>query len=165
VNGKGGDADLSWPVVVVCRVLPIALLVIGIVVPAAFWSRLPPHSLRHFMIAAVGAVIGVGVLIPQAWRPHAALPEPFEPGDHDVNIYGSSWPAWWLRSQFGPVGSGLFFLSAGSATSVTLTVGNLDARKWGRLPLLVILGVAAGAFLVALLGGLVMRRYGGLAEG
>jgi hypothetical protein len=108
----------------------------------------------------------VVVLIPQAWQPHATLPEPWEAPERGVNIYGLGLYGWlfgWLRSQFGFLGGGLFMVAEGTALSVALTIGSVDSTRWKPAGF-AFLGATAGSFLVALLGGLIVRRYGRLAE-
>ena len=56
--GAPGAPQRSWIVVLLCGVLPAALLAAIVAVPAASWSRLPPGRAHVTCLSRGGALAG-----------------------------------------------------------------------------------------------------------
>ncbi|HEX4864498.1 MAG TPA: hypothetical protein VFV02_10515 [Acidimicrobiales bacterium] len=155
--GTDEEAVLRWPVVVVSRVLPVVLLATGVAVPALLWSRLPSNRPGPLSPLIAGAVVGTAVLIPQMRRPLVTDPEVFEGPLQTPFLRGVT--VAWVRAKFGPLAMGNFILANATGLSVGLTVTNFNNVKW-HVGLLVVAASVAGSFLVGVLSGVVLRRYG-----
>ena len=147
----------------VCGVLPVALLVTAVAVPASSWSRLPARVADHWTATGtandtaprlvpfllLGAIVLAGAAI--VWASWAAA----RSGRPVANPGGG-------RTL---VGTGLFMMSVGTAAVVMVTVANLGgggsrSASVGAGGLIAMAGVP-----IALTGGAtyLLRRYGGLS--
>ena len=157
VLGSDRRALLTWPVVVASRVLPACLLVVALGVPAAFWSELPRSRPGPLLFAAVPAVIGVFITVPQALHPVVMGREPFLGPLTSGYLPGLT--AAFVQTRFGRLALGVFFMSEAAARTVALTVINAGAARW-RYPFVAFLAGAAGSILVAAAASLTLRRFG-----
>jgi uncharacterized membrane protein (Fun14 family) len=148
---------MTWQVVVASRVLPACLLAIAVSVPAAVWSRLPPSRPGPLLVAVVPAVIGVFVTAPQVLRPVVMDPEPFLGPLTTGFLPGLA--VGFVRTKFGRLALGVFFLSEAAARTVGLTVVNAGASTW-QSPLLLLIAGSAASVIVAATTSLTLRRFG-----
>lgn len=148
--GTDEDAVLTWPVLVVSRLLPALLVASGVTVPAVFWSRLPPS--RPGPLGWSIAIGGLGLirLVPQIRHPVVNDPEVFE-------------EAWylglWVRARFGRLATGNFTLSFATALAVGLTVTNVHLTAW-HVGLGTVLTAGACSLVPGVSSGVILRRYG-----
>lgn len=141
----------------VCRAAPVALLAVGIVVPAVRWSSLPADRPAWLLLTTFVEAIGFLILAPQIWKPRGWAVEPWDGAPLGVWVGGLM--AGFLRSKFGPTGSGLFTLSFGVGLSVATTVGSTHSPRW-HLSLLAGAASFVAAIAVAVAGGAVVLRFG-----
>ena len=140
----------------------MALLAIGVVLPALRWSTLPSRKLGPWLIVAiVWAAIGVVIMVPEMLKLRAWAPEewtgPDRPGFGPWGLLVV--PLSWLRSMFGPAAAGLFMLGLGVGVSVSATVPSTHSHAW-RLSLVGVGASILAALFVASLGGAVVRHFG-----
>ena len=152
-NGVRG----SWAPAAVCRAAPIALLAVGIVVPAVRWSSLPADRPAWLVLTTFVEVIGLLILAPQMWKPRGWAVERWD--GNPLFIWVGGLTAGFLRSKFGPTGSGLFVLAFGAGLSVATTVASTHSPTW-RLSFLGGAATFVAAVGVAAAGGAVVRRFG-----
>jgi hypothetical protein len=156
-NGVRG----SWPAAAVCRAAPVALLAVGIVVPAVRWPSLPADRPAWLVLTTFFEAIGLLILAPQMWKPRGWAVERWD--GNPVGIWAGGLVAGFLRSRFGPTGSGLFVLAFGAGLSVATTVASTHSPTW-RLSFLGGAASFLAAFGIAAVGGAVVRRYGRLVD-
>lgn len=155
--GADRRAVLSWPVVAVSRLLPVALVAAGIAVPAAVWSQLPPSRPGPLLFALFPAVVGSVVIVPQALHPVVMSPERFE-GPLPVAFLPGLLVAF-VRTKLGQLALGLFLLTEATARSVGFTLESVNSAKW-HLPFEVFIIGVVGSLLIALCGALTLHRFG-----
>ena len=156
------EVRASWPAAAVCRIAPVVLDGVGVLVPALRWSTLPSDRPRGWLILPIAcAAIGLVVLVPQMLKPRRRAPEEWDGSNYigfglgGVIGVGVSW----LRYRFGPAAVGLFSLAFGVGVSVATTIASTHSATW-RLSLLGFVASGLGAFAVAALGGGVVRHFG-----
>jgi hypothetical protein len=147
----------SWPAAAVCRATPVALLAVGVGVPAVRWSSLPADRPGWLLLLVFGGAIALLILAPQMWKPRGWAVERWD--GNPLGIWAGGLVAGFLRSKFGPTGSGLFVLAFSAGLSVATTVASTHSPKWrlsflgGAASFLAAVGIAAA-------GGAVVRRFG-----
>lgn len=148
---------LTWQVIAAARVLPVALVAVGIGVPAAAWSQLPPPKPGPMLLACVPAAIGVLVVLPQALRPVVTGSERFQGPLTTGYLPGLT--VGLLQTKFGRLAVGIFFLSEAAGRTVALAATNLGDARW-HTSFSLTLAATAGSLLVAVGAGVTLRRYG-----
>lgn len=145
-----GGQHRSWVVVLVCGILPAALLAVVVAVPAALWSRPQLDSFGiATMLAMLLAVLGIGFIWfgwVSAWNPAPSR-----------RAGGSS--AWIPLTP----GEGVGFISTGLAVMAFSAASVIHASVRGSVGAGGSAGLAVSPFLLAGLADYTLRRYGGLA--
>ena len=152
----------SWPAAAICRIVPVALLAVGVAVPAARWSTLPSDRPGGWLILAIAWVaIGLVIMVPQMLKPRSWAPRQWEGSDYSFfGIWGVVGVVLTqLRNKFGPAAAGLLMLALGVGVSVATTAASAHAANW-HLSLLGIGLLVPAALVVAMLGGAGVRHYG-----
>jgi hypothetical protein len=144
--GVSGGPDRGWVVALVCWVLPAALLVTVVAVPAA-WTRVPASvGEAGVIIAALGAGL--------VWRGWDLARKRTPPGRAD--------PSGWNRPAPGKavrvISVGLLVMAFSAAAVIWGAVANHSGADGAGGEA----GVIAGPVLLAAFTGYVLRRYGGL---
>jgi hypothetical protein len=149
--------------VLVCGVLPAALLVTTIAVPAALWSRLPDRVADHWTGSGTAndtapklvpfLLLGVIVLVGAAliWTGVVVRRSGPRPGPGPRGGTGTL------------VASGLFMMSIGTASAVMVAVANLGggSLKSASIGPGGLLGLVGGPLLLTAGATYLLRRYGG----
>ena len=153
----------SWPAAAVCRVVPVALVAVGVFVPALRWSTLPSDKPGAFLLLAIGwTAIGIAALARQMWMPRGWAAEHYDSRFTGFGLVGLVVvPLSWLRSQFGPTATGLFALAWATGISVATSIASSHSRTW-RLSLLAFIVSCVAALVLGALGGFVVRHFGRL---
>jgi hypothetical protein len=137
--GPGG----RWWVSAAWWLAPLVLMAAGLGPPLLLWSRLPPRVADHWAFGPVPngshpKLIAIASLVP-------------------LLVAGTLAMAWWAYRRRGRVTLVLLFAgvalgATGVASSVLVTVTNLDLRTWreARLNAAELLGVALGPTLAAI---------------
>lgn len=141
--GVSGGPARGWVVTLVCVVLPAALLVTIVAVPAA-WSRVPVSAAETGIIIAA---LGAGLV----WRGWDLARKRTPPGP--------AGPSGWSRptpvEAVGSISAGLLVMAFSAAAIIREAVANHDGA--GGL-----VGVFVGPVLLTAFADYVLRRYGGL---
>lgn len=144
-------------------VLPAVLIVVGVAVPVIRWGELPRSRPGALLFPALIGVVGVLQLAQTLWRLRDLHRQPYTAEPYEgALLLGLGW----LRAKFGPIAVGLFFVAWGSAMSVAFTEASVGETTWQAWPwaltsqtLVYLLGALGAAFVVSLLGGLLIRRF------
>ncbi|MBV8985369.1 MAG: hypothetical protein JOZ68_10885 [Acidimicrobiia bacterium] len=152
----------SWPAAAICRIVPVALLAIGVGVPALSWSTLPSNRPGGWLILAISSMaIGLVIMVPQMLKPRGWAPRQWEGSDYSFfGVWGFvGLVLTQLRNRFGPTAAGLLMLGLGVGVSVATTTASSHATNW-HLSLLGFGLLVPAALVVATLGGAGVRHYG-----
>jgi hypothetical protein len=155
--GSDREAVLSWPVIVVSRVLPVVLVVAAFAVPALEWSRLPDSRPGPLLFSLLPGIVGLVVIGPQVRRPVVSQPEQFDGPLLQPFLPGLAVAL--VRTKFGQLALGLFLLGEAAARSIGLTVESAGSSRW-NLPFGIFVVGTACALCLAVLAGAVLRRLG-----
>jgi hypothetical protein len=144
-------------------VLPAILIGVGVAIPAVRWGELPGSRPGALLLPVLMGLIGLFQLARALWRLRDLRREPYMAEPYEGPLFAG---VGWLRAKFGPIAGGLFIVAWGSALSVAFTQASIGATTWQAWPwaitsqtLLDLLGALGGAFVVALVGGLLIRHF------
>lgn len=142
-DSPGVSGDRHWVVALVCGVLPAALLVTTVAVPAA-WSRVPASAGETgVIVAALGAAL--------VWRGWDLARDRTPPGP--------AGPSGWSRpapgKAVGSISAGLLIMAFSAAAMIREALANYGGAGGDA-------GVVVGPALLAAFADYALRRYGGL---
>jgi hypothetical protein len=174
--GVTGGPRRGWIVVLVCGVLPAALLAVIVGVPSALWSRLPGRVADHWSLAGTAngtaprlvsfallgliAVLGTGLVLLGLVAARKRTPRPGYPA------HGS--PAARRRQAnggaLGSISIGLFLMAVSASSVVLVAVANLSGGglRSASVSAASPVAIVGGPALLVAFSGYVLRRYGGL---
>jgi hypothetical protein len=176
--GVTGGTRRGWIVVLICGVLPAALLAAIVAVPAALWSRLPARVADHWTLtgvangtaprlvsfAALGLIAllgaGLGWLGLVSARKRASRPG-YGYGD------GGSPAARRRKATSGAAGlisTGLFLMAVSAASVVLVAVANLGGggSRSASVSAASPVAIVGGPVLLVAFASYALHRYGGL---
>jgi hypothetical protein len=152
-SSVSGGPHRRWIAVLVCGVLPAALIAAMVAVSAALGSRLPEGgSFVGLMIAILGVgIVRLGWDAAQKWTPQSA--------------YSADSSGWRLApsAAAGIISLGLFMIAFVAAVAIHLAVANIGGGRLTWAGAGSDVATLGGPALLAALAGHVLRRYGGFA--